>query len=268
MRHVFLKLFFALLALTLVGCGKSSEENNVPQAGCPTCPPDTSGGGSNTGNGEVKSGVPTLTGFAYVTLTNKTGNATDGYVYPDLETLFGVVYGNLVGNAAILDLNLTSNGVSGGVTQLKVKSGTDANTGKAIQALTFGFEDQKYFQFMQQNVFEGAATLTTSALDVITQDDNTVYRVTADRTGVNLNNGKLLFRVRSASDALVTYTYQGGTPTAQAKACTPFKWMCGSTACAFQNDTVTPCKDYMSTGNANVKTMGTFDAKPLTDWIN
>ena len=266
MRTVLIKIFFALLALTLVGCGKSSEENNVPQASDPNKPPAVDG--PDAGTGGVKSGVPTITGFAYVTLANKTGNATDGYVYPDLETLFGIVYGNLVGNAAILDLNLSNAGVTSGVTQLKTRVGTDANTGKALQALTFGFEDQSYFQFMQQNVFAGAATLSSTALDVITQDDNTVMRVTADRSGVNLNNGQLLFRVRSASDALVTYTYTGGTPTYQAKACTPFTWMCGSTACTFQNDTVTPCKNYMSSGNAAVKTMGTFDAKPLTDWIN
>lgn len=258
MRHGFLKIILVLLALALVGCGNSTQTTTVPKATDPNAPATTND--PTDPGATVKSGVPNLTGAANMQLTNIVTDASGNETYPNLEEIFGLVYGNLVGNPKLL-LKLTA-ATSGGVTHL---SGT----------MLFGFEDQKYWHDMTQTSFDKTGVINTSSMDIIFQDDSIVSRVTANRSGDALTNGKLLYRVRATTDVPVTYTYpgswntttQGPRPTYQAASCTPFQWMCGSSACASQNDLVAPCQSYITNGNGSTKVMGSFTST-VSSWIN
>ncbi len=256
MRHGFLKLILVLLSLTLIGCGASSET----KIAAPTDPNAPKKQTEPTDPGSpVKDGVPDLTGAANVLLTNIVKDAAFNETYPDLEELFGLVYGNLVGNPKLL---------------LKLSAATSAGVTRLTGNLLFGFEDQKYWHDTKQNHFDKTGVINSSSFDIIFQDDNVVTRVMADRSGNALANGKLLYRIRTSSDALVTYTYpgtwntttQGARPTYQAAACTPFVWNCGSSACASQNDLVAPCQSYITSGNGSTKVMGTFDST-VSNWV-
>ncbi len=236
-RHIIkLGLFLCLFA---VGCSKSSSSNSpvIPPNGdtSPIVPVDPPA--SDPFGEELRSSVPIdlVDKINYSGLVDITGSAGQP----------GNITRPIVGDA-------------------KVRFRVTNTRSQSIQGKLFiAFEDQGgFWAAAWDNAFVGTGTQTSSAdgknIDIIFADDDLVVRT----QGVVLNQtffGALYYRLRQPQDTACkevrltcTVTYPWGSY--------PFTPIDGQTCPGYSTpvDTVTPCRNYMSTSNSQVKRLGNF----------
>jgi hypothetical protein len=188
--------------------------------------PTTNTPTTNTNN----NGVPDLTGALPILLTNGAPN------YTGLNDLAHGVYptdnGSLVGNARVL-----------------MRLGPQRST-TVTGSIIIAFEDLAGFWAAQLSTFETISTVINNTIDAIFSDDEFVLRVTGSLVGNNIQNGRIYYRVRGYNEnqckkvVVTCYGY-------------PSWWPCP------QPDYNTPCRNYMSTTNTQVKSLGTFQGAAL-----
>lgn len=231
-RHI---LYFGiLLTLFSVGCSNSSSTNSPVAPTEPTTPVTPVDPPSNDPYGaDIKASVP----IDLVDKTNFSGLAD----IAGTGGLPGTIRLPIVGDA-------------------KVRLQTSNSRAALIHGKLFlTFEDQYGFwaaRWEQEFPGTGIQTSTTNGqnIDIIFADDDLVVRIQGAVVSQNFFGG-IYYRLRQSTDTACrqvstgcTITYPWGTYTFPPDQCPNYT----------QPDLVTPCRNYMSPTNAQVKRLGNF----------
>lgn len=228
--------FGLLLTLFNAGCSNSSSTNAPvsPTDPAPTVPVNPADPTPNDPYGaDIRASVP-------IDLANKTQ-------FSGLSDIAGT--GGLPGN---IYLPL--------VGDAKVRLQTTSSRSQSIHGNLFlAFEDQQGFWGARwENEFPGTgiqvSTSTGQTLDIIFADDDLVVRIQGVVASQTFFGG-IYYRLRQPSDTACrqvsvgcTVTYPWGTYTFPPNQCPSYT----------QPDLVTPCRNYMSPSNTQVKRLGNF----------
>lgn len=244
-----LKLFaFLTVALIVISCGKENETSVVPTAETETT--STSENFVPAPPSETDDRLPDLSQAVNLILE-------DAINFSGLKDIAKVVLTPMVRNPLVaLTLNLDRSNISGNI--------------------LLAFEDQLGFWGAIVSSFEGTNSLTGDVLDMTFSDDELVLRMIGSILGDTLS-GTVFYRIRETGDdqckpvtVSCETTYTPGGPL-----CQLYPWIpeCqvdpdpNPPECEVETNTVVVCKDYINTGNAEVKNLGAFSGS-LTDWAN
>jgi hypothetical protein len=159
----------------------------------------------------------------------------DNVNYTGLKDLAHVVYAPVIGDALI------SMNISGG------------RTTSFTSSVLIAFEDHYGFWGALQNSFTGTTTRTSNSIDAIHSDSEFTIRIVAGLNGDTLS-GSIYYRIRQTGETqcfatAVTCNYTGTPPANYSNYC-PYP----------TPDTSAACRNYMNTGLAAVKRLGTFNS--------
>lgn len=219
------------------GCSSSSNSNTVPQAQPSTGP---------------------TTGLPTPTPANYTG--------PDLTNAVPLALPN---NQNLTGLNALM--PSPVATPLVGDPLVDMVSNNGVQTIRLAAEDSNGLQARDWPLFPGTDQSSSTSLNMIFADDQVVILATGTIANGQITGGNIFYRVRQASDPAPFSQYPNITACENfTLTCTdsqgnpvPLK-DCGET----QPDLVTPCEAYMSTSNASVIKLGTFEQMNAGVWPN
>ena len=236
---------FVALAMFAACSSKDQSNGSVP------APANPAGGTQTTitvPNSGQNPNIPNLTNANPINLVDKTG--LSGL----LDIAGGQVYPPLVGDP-LIDMDITSAG------------GTAVNGSVLVS-----FEDSQEFWGAELPSFNGMGTALANSLDMTFADEDMVIRVIGSMSGGTIN-GNVYYRIRQSGDIEcenVTVTCEpNGTILASTRHGVQrvVGHALSGSQCSTYYDTVTPCQQYVSTSNSQVKNLGSFEGT-YSSWVN
>lgn len=230
---------YLLVAMFIVACGSKTELKTPPTVVNPVNPTGTTTPIPTTNTLDPRIAEFTKTVTLFLTdFTNFTGLTE--VAYPDV--IYPVINPDgtkqLVGDGAFIQVQIPN-----------TRNATFENSKLLIAA-----EDAKGLWWLKMKQFKGTGTQNGTSFDVIFSDDIIVVRVDAVITSGNLVQGNVRYRRRVSGENQCKPVVVTGCSSV------PVWHPWYQQYCVTPPDTKTPCLDYMNPNNAQVKTLGTFNA--------